>query len=175
MGRKMIFDDPKIVEDKIKNYFDKRKTEFNYKYDVVKSGQNAGDELKIKVAKPPTIKSLCSHIGCSEQTFKNYCKLYTEKINDIDVLEDCELPKDYQIYRLFARAYDRILDDIQVGGLSGVYDPGLAKTMTGLTDTLTIDNKVTVNTLPIHVGNNIIDLTDSEYSVLSPVKASLSE
>jgi len=65
---------PEAFEKKANEYFEQLENKPFYKYDVVKTGQDAGKELKIKVPKMPSVQGLCSFLKIDYQTFYNYLK-----------------------------------------------------------------------------------------------------
>ena len=161
-----IFTDPVLLKKKIADYFEFKKNDFDLKYDVVKSGIEAGKELTIKVPRHPNIVDLSIFLGVTSTTFNRYYRKYKDsedRINglvvdsggDLSVLCDDDLCLYY-----LARAYDRIMNHIATGGMNGTIEPGLAKIMTGLRDTVDVNTTVTVQALPTTISNNIIDLTD---------------
>jgi hypothetical protein len=172
MAKKKILNSPEELSKKIDSYFDFKKTDFAYKFDVVKSGIEAGKELQIKVSKPMHVVELAVYLGITSATFNRYYKLYKEReeeittaligsSNDSDVLS-----VENQCLLHLARAYDRIMSHIVTGGMNGTIDAGIAKTLAGIQDTININSHVTVNALPINIGTKAIDLTEFEYQVL---------
>ena len=167
MARTKLFTDPKDLEAKINNYFDKKKEDFTYKYDVVKSGIEAGKELKIKVHKPMHLIDLCVHLEITSNTLIRYINEFKDNEAIIDkIIEGVELTNHEQILLILARAYERIHNELITNGLNGLNDPGLAKILTGLTDTINVNSNVSIQALPVNISNNIIDLTDMDFEVL---------
>ena len=168
MARSKLFTDPVELQKKIDSYFEFKKTDFDYKFDVVKSGIEAGKELQIKVQRPVFIHDFCVYCGILVGQFNYYKKQYEEKkdsiIEKIDNSE--ELTANEQCLVLLARVYDKISGEIITAGLTNRVDPGLAKVLTGLQDTVNIQQNISINALPVTISNNIIDLTDAEFTVL---------
>ena len=63
-------------------YIEYRKTQFDIKYDCIRSGERAGETIEIKIPKVPSIASFCHFIGITEKTFWNWIN------NEVDISDD---------------------------------------------------------------------------------------
>jgi len=112
---------PEEFEKKIDSYFQWVNENPFYKYDVVKTGQDAGKELKIKVERMPSVQSLCSHLNITYQTFFNYLKPETEQ-------------KNKKIFDIATRAKVKI-ESAQIDGAgTGLYQPMIVSRLNHLKD-----------------------------------------
>ena len=112
---------PEELQKKINQYFQWVNENPFYKYDVVKTGQDAGKELKIKVERMPSVQSLCSHLNITYQTFFNYLKPETEQ-------------KNKQIFDIAIRAKVKI-ESAQIDGAgTGLYQPMIVSRLNHLKD-----------------------------------------
>ena len=182
MGKSKLFTDPVELQKKIDSYFEFKKTDFAYKYDVVKSGIEAGKELQIKVKNPPIVLEFASYLGVTSFTTNNYKNKCTEeikhKIDNVLLSENLNInqlvlsyynygiEREEMIFFLFARAHEQIQTDTIQGAMSGRYEATVAKIVAGLNDTVNIQQTISINALPVNISNNIIDLTDSDYKVI---------
>ena len=182
MGKSKLFTDPVELQKKIDSYFEFKKTDFAYKYDVVKSGAEAGKELQIKVKNPPIVLEFASYLGVTSFTTNNYKNKCTEeikhKIDNVLLSENLNInqlvlsyynygiEREEMIFFLFARAHEQIQTDTIQGAMSGRYEATVAKIVAGLNDTVNIQQTISINALPVNISNNIIDLTDSDYKVI---------
>lgn len=160
-----IFTDPVLLKKKIADYFEFKKNDFDYKYDVVKSGIEAGKELVIKVPRPCNVVDLAIYLGVTSATFNRYYRLYKDnedRINNLIVSDggDSGLCDNDQCLLILSRAYDAVMNELVIKGLNGTVDSNLAKSLAGIRDTIDINNTITVHALPTTISNNIIDLTD---------------
>ena len=147
----------KYTAEQIDNYFKKWVTEFlptqyYIKSELIKSGERAGEQADIKIAKPPTVQGFCLFIDCNKQTF--YDLMNKESGNVDSKLSDS-----------ITRVHDYI-QDYQVGGaINGLYNPMLVARINGIRETIDVNNAVTVQALPTTISNNIIDLTDYDLKL----------
>ena len=148
----------KYTAEQIDNYFKKWVTEFlptqyYIKSELIKSGERAGEQADIKIAKPPTVQGFCLFIDCNKQTF--YDLMNKESGNVNSKLSDS-----------ITRVHDYI-QDYQVGGaINGLYNPMLVARINGIRETIDVNNAVTVQALPTTISNNIIDLTDYNLNLI---------
>ena len=63
---------PKQLQKRIDKYFKHLEENPMWKYDVVKTGEFAGKELKIKVPAMPSVQGLCVSLDIDYQTFYNF-------------------------------------------------------------------------------------------------------
>lgn len=73
-GRRKLFESPETLLNECYDYFEWCNENPIYSYDVVRGGELAGTELKIKHDKPYSIDGLCVYLGITYQTFSNYEK-----------------------------------------------------------------------------------------------------
>ena len=148
----------KYTAEQIDNYFKKWVTEFlptqyYIKSELIKSGERAGEQANIKIAKPPTVQGFCLFIDCDKGTLYNIVSGDSSNI-------------DPELINAVARVHDYI-QDYQVGGaINGLYNPMLVARINGIRETIDVNNAVTVHALPTTISNNIIDLTDYNLNLI---------
>ena len=117
--------------------------------------QRAGEQKVIQLDKPLTIQSFILFAKISKQTF-------------YDIISDAEYNVyDYQLVDLFIRIQDMIQQNQIEGAILNEYNAQIVSRINGLSDTLNVQNNVTVNALPLNIDNAIIDLTNDDYTILN--------
>lgn len=128
MGRPYSFK-PDELQKKINAYFDWCDQNPFIKYDCVKTGQDAGKELQIKIPRPYTIQGIVCHLEIDRQTWYNWCD---------------ESQKNTDLFDIVTRANTKISQNQVEGAGAGVFNPMIIARLQGLTDkqevtTTTID------------------------------------
>jgi len=147
-------------------YIEYRKTQFDIKYDCIRSGERAGETIEIKIPKVPSVASFCHFIGITEKTFWNW-------INDEVNISD-------ELLQLTIRIREEIKDIQLSGAMNGIYNPLIASRINGLNDTVNVQvteqpvvninlNALTGNTNKQLNENNIEDI---EFTELQPIELS---
>ena len=109
---------PQQWQDKINEYFSFCDNNPLYKNEALKSGDRAGEIIRIPAARPYLIEGLCNYANIHPQTFYNYL----EK----------EGYEDY--FEITARARNRIYQQNIENGYIGAYDSNLVSRKLGLAD-----------------------------------------
>lgn len=112
---------PEQFQKKINEYFQHLKDNPFKKYDVVKTGQDAGKQLEIKIDRMPSVQGLCSFLEIDYQTFFNYLKPEFEQ-------------KNKQIFDIAARAKVKIESAQIEGAGAGLYQPMIVSRLNHLKD-----------------------------------------
>ena len=129
-------------------YIEYRKTQFDIKYDCIRSGERAGETIEIKIPKVPSVASFCHFIGITEKTFWNWIN------NEVDISDD--------LLQLTIRIREEIKDLQLSGAMNGIYNPLIASRINGLNDTLNVQ----VTEQPV-VNINLNALTGSANKQLN--------
>lgn len=117
--------------------------------------QKIGEQKTIKLKKPLTIQSFILYAGISRQTY-------------LDIKNDSEHKVyDKQLVDMFMRIHEYIQDNQIAGAILNEYNAQIVSRINGLTDTVNVNNNISINALPVNIGNNVIDLTDSEFEVIN--------
>lgn len=131
---------PEEVERKFVEYVEHNKTCTFYRNELIKSGDRAGDVIKVEVPAPLTIVGFCVYLGISKETFYEWLGNPDKGFSDI--LTMCKT----------------FIEQNQVSGAAaGVFNPMIVARLLGLADKqqheLTAPDKIT-----IELNNNNIDL-----------------
>lgn len=152
-GRPFAFTTNELKQ-KYSEYKEYMKTQFDYKYDVIKSGDRAGEQIEIKIPKVKSVETFCLFIGVTAKTFYNWLNAESENI-------------DSELLHFITYMHEELKEERKSAGLNGAIDSRLLAKIDGYRDTVDINQQISVNALPVHIGNNIIDLTDSEFEVVN--------
>jgi len=121
-----------------KGYFAKIANEPFYKYDVVKTGQDAGKELKIKIDQMPTIDGLCLHIDVTRKAWYEW--VHEAESGEINgELEGHELENRVKFLNIVTRATNEIQSKQIAGAGSGLFQPMIVARLNRLKDTQEIE------------------------------------
>lgn len=101
---------PEQLQKKVNGYFQQLQSNPFKRYDVVKTGKDAGKELEIKIPRMPSVQGLCAFLDIDYQTFYNWLKPETEQ-------------KNKQIFDIAIRAKIKIESNQIDGAGSGLYQP----------------------------------------------------
>ena len=110
---------PEQLQKKIDEYFDWAENNPLYKYDVVKTGVDAGKELKIKIARPYTVQALVWFLNIDSQTWYNLTS---------------EDQKNEALFEIATRANNRIKQNQMDGASAGLYQPMIIARLNGLSE-----------------------------------------
>jgi len=109
---------PQQWQDKINEYFSFCDNNPLYKNEALKSGDRAGEIIRIPAARPYLIEGLCNYANIHPQTFYNYLE-----------------KEGYEEYfEITARARNRIFQQNIENGYIGAYDSNLVSRKLGLAD-----------------------------------------
>ena len=111
---------PEYLQDEIQKYFDWCNNNPLYKYDVVKTGVNCGEELKIKLPRPYLVQGLVVHLNINIATWYQW------------IAPDCQHT---EIHKIALHATDIIRDNQLSGASAGIFNPLVISRLQGLTDT----------------------------------------
>lgn len=119
-------------------YFAKIANEPFYKYDVVKTGQDAGKELKIKIDQMPTIEGLTTHVDVTRKAWYEWvAEAENGEING--ELEGDELGDRKKFLNIVIRATYEIQDKQISGAGAGLFQPMIVARLNRLKDTQEIE------------------------------------
>lgn len=101
---------PEELQTKINQYFTQCKEDPIIKYDVIKTGERAGETLEIPITRPYMLTGLCLYIGITPETFYQYLnENYSNKrITEIATRANLII-KDNQVSGATAKIYDQTL------------------------------------------------------------------
>jgi hypothetical protein len=71
-GRDLLFSNPPLLKAAAEEYFNWCDSHPWYKIEAVKSGDMAGELMKIPVARPYTLSGFCGYAGASESWWRNF-------------------------------------------------------------------------------------------------------
>jgi len=74
---------------------------------------------------------------------------------------------DEQLLQFVTCVREEIKDCQLSGATNGVYNATIVSRINGLSDTVNVQSNLTLNSLPLHINNSIIDLTESDYTILN--------
>ena len=110
---------PEQLQKKIDEYFEWVDKNPFYKYDVVKTGVDAGKELKIKVPRPYSIQGIIYFLNINTQTWYNW---NSEDQKDAKILEICTC------------ASNKIKQHQLDGASAGIFQPMIIARLNGLSE-----------------------------------------
>ena len=93
--------------------------------------------------------------------FKTFQAVINSNPEDVDCIYDKEL------IQLFTHVQDIIRDNQISGAILNEYNANIVSRINGLNDTIDIQQNVSINPLPVHINNSVIDLTSAEYTVIN--------
>ena len=145
-------------------YIEYRKSQFDIKYDCIRSGERAGETIEIKIPKVPSVASFCHFIGITEKTFWNW-------LNDEVNISD-------ELLQLTIRIREEIKDIQLSGAMNGIYNPLIASRLNGLNDTVNVQVSeqpvvnINLNALtgPSNRSINENNIEDIEFTELDPIE-----
>ena len=155
MARKFKYT-PEQIWNKYQEYKKELKNNYFIKYDVIRSGDKAGQEIEIKIPEPEMIEGFCLFMNISLATFYLYANKETkeDKSNDLyehdndndnDLLSDNDKNRK-QIIEVFTRIQTSIKKHQLAGALNQVYNQQIAARINGLKDN---DQTVQINIEPV--------------------------
>lgn len=128
------------------------------KFNKVIYDQKTSEQKTIELIKPLTIYDFCLTTGMDYRTYMDILN------SDIDS-DNCKHEK--QLIQIITRVHELIKDNQLTGAILNEYNATIVSRMNGLNDTLNIQSNVTLNSLPLHLDNNVIDLTSAEYTIIN--------
>lgn len=78
-GRDKLFASPELLLEACQEYFNWCDAHPLYKVEAIKSGDNAGDLIKIPTMRPYTLQGLCRYLNANTQWFNQFEKSLAEK------------------------------------------------------------------------------------------------
>ena len=127
-------------------YLKQRASEYDVRYEVIKSGELAGTVIEIKLPKVPTIASFCHFIGSTEKSFYEW--LHGEKDT---------IPED--LIKFVTRVREVIKDKQLSGAMNNVYNATITSRMNNLSDQLNIEHSGDKQSVNITIDGTKLDLT----------------
>lgn len=112
VGRPRLFEDPKVLQQAIEDYYIWSDRNPWFKNDIIKSGERAGEVVQIPVTRPYTIERLCSFLGVGKNFFEQF-----EKSLAIDPPD--ELPERKKIREQLSGIITRMRQDKIAQNLEG--------------------------------------------------------
>lgn len=128
-----------------KKYRAKRAKEYDIRYEAIKSGERAGDIIKIKMPKVPTILSFCHFIGITEKTFFNWINAESENIDE-------------KLLQFVTYVQEEMKDDRLSAALNNTINAQLISRLDGYKDAVQVD-QTTPEQINITIDGTKIDLT----------------
>lgn len=117
-----------------------------YKNELIRGGDMAGQIVQVPYINPLTIKSFCIFSGISENTFNGYCNAENENI-------------DKDLFNISTHIRESIIDYIDKGCTNGSLNAAYGARLTGRTDNsrLTVETDKPINLV---INGSQIDLTE---------------
>lgn len=128
-----------------KKYRAKRARKFDVRYEAIKSGEKAGNIIKIKMPKVPTILSFCHFIGITEKTFFNWINAESENIDE-------------ELLQFITYVQEEMKDDRLSAALNNTINPQLISRLDGYKDAVQVE-QTTSEQINITIDGTKIDLT----------------
>lgn len=89
-GRKKLFESAELLKEEIQVYFNWCDSNPWWRNEPIKSGEKAGETMKIKIARPYTISGMCLYLDASESFWKNFRKNTNLSQDFLSVIEWAE-------------------------------------------------------------------------------------
>lgn len=128
-----------------KEYRIERNKQFDIAYELIKSGDMAGNVVEIKKPKIPTILSFCHYIGITEKTFFNWINGESKHIDD-------------KLFQFITYIQEELKDERLSRALNGTIDARLTARLDGYKEIqqheVTAPDKITID-----LNNSNIDLS----------------
>lgn len=142
------------LKQKYADYLDFMSTQFDIKMDYVKSGDRAGEPIRIELPKIKSIEGFCLYANIDGQTFYNYCNAESDNIDTL-------------LFDTATHIRRELLEYRKSLGLNNIINPNLLMAIDGIKQVVDVNQNVTVNALPLNIDNAIIDLTNDDYTILN--------
>ena len=154
---------PEQLEQKVIEYKEWAK---NQVFEKVIFDPKSGEQKTIELKCPLTIQQFCLYVGMSYRMFKYYLnKDFTSVANEYSN----EINE--QLCTILTHVHEYIQNSQLSGAILNEYNANIVSRINGLNDTIYIQQNVSINPLPVHINNSIIDLTSAEYTVINDVNA----
>lgn len=128
------------------SYLIDRAKEYDIRYELIKSGEQAGNVVEIKLPKVPTIASFCHYIDCTEKSFFNWINQESEQIEP-DLLQ------------FITRVRETIKDKQLSGAVNNIYNATITSRMNNLSDNVQIEHTGQQQSVNISIDGQKLDLT----------------
>ena len=133
---------PQQWQDKINEYFSFCDNNPLYKNEALKSGDRAGEIIRIPAARPYLIEGLCNYANIHPQTFYNYLE-----------------KEGYEEYfEITARARNRIFQQNIENGYIGAYDSNLVSRKLGLAEKKEIRAELKEQKINLEYNGTLVNL-----------------
>ena len=134
------------LESLFEDYKIARKKEKDIRYELIKSGEKAGDVIEIEIPKPLTIASFCHFINCTEKSFYSWINGESENL-------------DPELLKFVTRVQEEIRDFQLSGAINNVYNPNIVARLNGLADRQEITETNKPEQVIINIQGSNFDLT----------------
>lgn len=141
---------------KYEEYKIHRATEFDYRPELIKSGDKAGTIIQVPLPKPQTIDSFLLFAKISIQTFANYSN--PDTLLEDDKLTEEDLQERRKVIEVCTRVRAEIRDSQLSGASNGILNERIVARINGLNETVNIKQE-TKETVTIVNGEEKIDLS----------------
>lgn len=144
------------MEKLFEDYKKKRSKEFDYRPELIKSGEKAGTVIQVPLPRPLSLDSFILFLRISPQTFANYSDsnyMLDEGRNSSDKIEDRR-----KLLEVCTRIRTEIRDRQLSGASNGIFNERIATRINGLNETVNIKQE-TKETVTIVNGIEKNDLT----------------
>ena len=144
------------IEKDYYNYSQKQtfnKKEYNSKLDIVKD---------IELQRPPTVNQFCIYAQISRETFYYYLNKEFDNVNNVE-----QYKVQCKISDIITRVNEYIKEYQISGAILNELNPMLVARINGISEQINVNNNVSVQALPSALKNNVIDLTDAEFDILT--------
>lgn len=144
------------LQQKYIEYIEYMADKYDVKVDYIKSGERAGELIEIKLPKIKSIQGFCNYAKIENTTFYDYCNKDSENI-------------DTELYNIATHIRMELLEYRASLGLNNIINPNLLMAIDGIKQVVDVQQNISINSLPVHINNSIIDLTSAEYTVINDV------
>jgi hypothetical protein len=127
-------------------YLIDRANQYDIRYELIKSGEQAGTVVEIKLPKVPTIASFCHFIDCTEKSFFNWINEESEQIEP-------------ELLQFITRVREIIKDKQLSGATNNVYNATITSRMNNLSDNLQVEHSGQSQAVNINIDGSKLDLT----------------
>jgi hypothetical protein len=129
------------------------KKEYNQKLDIVKD---------IELNKPPTVMQFCLFAAMSRETYYYYLNKEFDNVKNTEQYKlQCKLSDTITRVNEFIKEYQI------AGAMLNELNPMLVARINGINEQININQNTTIQALPVSQANNIIDLTDMDFTILN--------
>lgn len=126
-GRDTLFASPDLLWEAVCEYFTWCDRNPWYKNEAIKSGENAGQIIKIPTQRPYTLSGLCLYLGCNQAYFRQFKERCSEDFSTI-----------------ITRVEETIETQQFEGATVGAFNPNIIARKLGLVEKKEVDSSIAI-------------------------------